>query len=94
MAGDKKGTGNGPRPDPIEGIDLPRFYTVKEVALRFRCHPRTIRDWINHGCPANGRLVKLPAGRLGKKWQVREDWLVLFEHRVRPQGGRPDLDVE
>lgn len=94
MTRDKKSRVEGSRPDAIQAIDLPRFYEAKELAQRFHCHPRTIRDWINKGCPTNGRRVKLPAVRLGKKWQVREDWLVLFEHRVRPSSGRPDLDVE
>lgn len=42
------------------------FYTVKEVAKKFRKHPRTIRDWITRGCPASGTRVKLPATKLGK----------------------------
>lgn len=92
--------GNDPKHSSADGrnqsvcMGLPRFFDTVELAGRFRCHPRTIRDWINHGCPTGERRVKLPAVRLGKKWQVREDWLVLFEHRVRPQGGRPELDLE
>lgn len=70
------------------------FYTVKEVAKKFRKHPRTIRDWITRGCPASGTRVKLPATKLGKSWSVTEEQLALFEVRARSScGGRPDLDL-
>ncbi|AQS49822.1 hypothetical protein BMG03_10150 [Thioclava nitratireducens] len=69
-----------------------RYCETDELAVRFRRHTRTIRDRIQKGCPVNGRRLKLPATRLGKKWQVREDWLVLFEHEARPPIGRPGLD--
>ena len=75
-------------------VGLPIWYETDDLASRYRCDVRTIRDWIMHGCPTPSGRVKLPAVKLGRKWQVREDWLLLFEHRVRPPSGRPDLDVE
>ncbi len=73
---------------------LPRYYETDELARHFRRDPHTIRDWIRFGCPTPHGRVKLPAVKLGKKWVVREDALALFEHRVRPVFGRPELDLE
>lgn len=75
-------------------IDLPRFLNTEDLAARFGCHPRTVRNWIETGCSVDGNLVKLPASRVGKRWLVREDWLASFEHQLRPFSGRSDLDVE
>ncbi|AML51632.1 helix-turn-helix domain-containing protein [Falsihalocynthiibacter arcticus] len=72
----------------------PKYYTTNQVADIFGKHPRTIRDWILTGCLTPDGLVKLEAAKFGKSWQVRDVWLVLFEHRVRPDDGRPDLDLE
>ncbi|MEI4233432.1 helix-turn-helix domain-containing protein [Roseovarius sp. D22-M7] len=70
------------------------FYSVAEVARKFRRHPRTIRDWILKGCPTPGGSVKLPATKLGKEWCVTEEQLALFEVRARSSScGRPDLDL-
>ncbi len=75
-------------------MDLPIYYTVAEVAGVFRRSPRTVRDWIAKGCPTPRGVVKLEAAKLGREWTIREDWLALFEHRVRPRaGGRPELDA-
>ena len=71
------------------------FYTVQEVAKKFRKSPRTIRDWITHGCPAAGQRVKLPATKLGKTWSVTEEQIAVFEVRARSsRSGRPDLDLD
>ncbi|MHA7876355.1 MAG: hypothetical protein ACX938_13135, partial [Roseivivax sp.] len=45
-----------------------------------------------HSTP-NG-LVKLQAVKLGKSWTIKDEWLAVFELRVRPEPGRPDLDLE
>lgn len=89
----RNGTPGGPGSSPAD-VGLPVWYETDDLAARYRCDVRTIRDWIMHGCPTSSGRVKLPAVKLGRKWQVREDWLLLFEHRVRPPNGRPDLDVE
>lgn len=71
------------------------FYTVKEVATKLRKSERCIRDWINRGCPVEGSLVKLRAAKFGKSWRVKDEWLVLFEHRVWSRSGErshPDLE--
>ncbi len=75
-------------------IPLPEYYDTEEVARRFRRSPRTVRNWILDGCPTENGLVKISARKFGKKWAVREDDLVLFEHQVRPIFGRPELDDE
>ena len=72
----------------------PKYYSVKEIAEIFTRKPRTIRDWIQTGCPTPNGLVKLQATKLGKQWQIKDEWFVLFEHRVRPDDGRPDLDLD
>lgn len=72
----------------------PKYYSTEEIGEIFNKHPRTIRDWIMIGCPTPNGRVKLQASKLGKSWQVKDEWLVLFEHRVRPDEGRPDLDPE
>ena len=72
----------------------PKYYTANEVAEIFRRDPHTIRDWINHGCPTPHGLVKLQAAKLGKSWTIKDEWLAVFELRVRPHTGRPDLDLE
>ncbi len=72
-----------------------KYHPVKEVAKIYHRHPRTIRDWINKGCPIkSGERIKLDAVKAGKSWLVPADALVLFDHRIRPDDGRPDLDCE
>lgn len=72
----------------------PQYLTVSEVAKAMRRSDRCIRDWINRGCPASGQLVKLQAAKFGKSWRIKEEWMVMFEHRVRTLSGRPDPDLE
>jgi transposase len=71
-----------------------KYYSTEEVAEVFGRTPKTIRNWISKGCPTPNGLVKLDACKLGKSWEVKDEWLALFEFRVRPHGGRPDLDLE
>ena len=75
-------------------MDLPKYYTVAQVAKMLQRSPRTIRDWIDTGCPTARGRVRLEAAKLGKAWSIHEEWLAVFECRVRPRGGRPDLDLE
>lgn len=70
-----------------------RYLKVDEVAARFRRSSRTIRDWINTGCPTPNGLVRLEAVKLGKSWEIHPEKLAIFEIRVRP-GRRPELDLE
>jgi hypothetical protein len=72
----------------------PKYLTVSEVAKSMRRSERCIRDWINRGCPADGKLVRLQAAKFGKSWRIKEEWMVMFEHRVRTLSGRPDPDLE
>ncbi len=72
----------------------PKYYTTNEVAEIFGKHPRTIRDWIMTGCPTPDGLVRLEAVKLGKSWQIKDEWLLLFEHRVRSTPPEPDLIVD
>lgn len=72
----------------------PVYYTANEVAEIFNRDPHTIRDWINHGCPTPHGPVKIQAVKLGKSWTIKDEWLAVFELRVRPDPGRPDLDLE
>lgn len=72
-----------------------KIYTTEELAVRFRCTPRCITDWINHGCPTSDKRVKLPARKLGRRWFSTEEDVLIFEHRARPSGeGRPELDLD
>ena len=72
----------------------PVYYTANEVAEIFNRDPHTIRDWINHGCQTPEGLVKLQAAKLGKSWTIKDEWLAIFELRVRPDLVRPDLELE
>ena len=71
-----------------------RFLTVAEVAASMRKSDRCIRDWITRGCPTDDKPVKLQAAKFGKSWRIKEEWLLVFEHRVRTLSGRPDPDPE
>lgn len=72
-----------------------KIYTTEELAVRFRCTPRCITDWIRKGCPVEKGQVKLPARKLGRRWFATEEDVLLFEHRSRPSGGgRPDLELD
>jgi hypothetical protein len=78
--------------DDSNGVQQPadvtfgdRLYDTRELAARYRRSPRTIRDWIERGCPTPDGRVRLPAMRLGRAWVVREEDRMLFEHRIRPR---------
>ncbi len=72
----------------------PKYYSAKEVGEIFDRDPHTIRDWINHGCPTPDGRIRLQAVKLGKSWQIRDEWLAVFELRARPLSGRPELELE
>ncbi|WP_226629934.1 helix-turn-helix domain-containing protein [Alloyangia pacifica] len=71
----------------------PTYYSANEVAEIFGRDPHTIRDWINHGCPTPEGVIRLQAVKLGKSWSIKDEWLAVFELRVRPNPGRIDLDA-
>lgn len=71
-----------------------KYYTVKEIADIFTRDPHTIRDWINDGCPTSEGRIKLTAVKLGNYWTIKDEWLAAFELRVRPDPGRPDLELD
>lgn len=75
-------------------MNAPKYYSAKEVGDIFNRDPHTIRDWIIYGCPTPDGPVKLDAVKLGKQWTVRDEWLAVFEMRVRPDRARPDLELE
>ncbi len=75
-------------------MTTPKYYSVSRVAEIFQRNPRTIRDWINVGCPTPDGLIKLRAAKLGKSWTIKDEWLAIFELRVRPEPVRPDLELE
>ena len=75
-------------------MDLPKYYTTTTVAAMLGVSPRTLRDWIAEGCPTPHGRIKLKAAKLGRSWKIHEVWLAVFECRVRPRRGRPDLDLE
>lgn len=64
------------------------YLTLAEVAARLGRSPRTLREWIVHGCPSNDGPIRLDAIRLGRCWMVRVEWLDAFEERlgVRKEG--------
>ncbi|MBK1634158.1 helix-turn-helix domain-containing protein [Rhodovulum adriaticum] len=70
------------------------LHDTATVAKRYGVSPRTIRDWIEKGCPTPQGRVKLPAAKFGRGWKIRGEDLLLFEHRVRPRQTRPALDVD
>jgi excisionase family DNA binding protein len=55
--------------------------TVKEVAVRLKIQPKTVREWL--------RLGKLPGVKVGKDWRVRvEDLEAVLQPKLRVvQGG-------
>lgn len=75
-------------------MPAPKYYSTKKLGEMFERDPHTIRDWINKGCPTPDGPVKLRAVKLGKSWQVKDEWLAVFELRVRPDLGRPDLELD
>lgn len=77
-----------------EGNLIDRYLTLAEVAAVLRRSPRTIRDWVTTGCPTPHGRIQLEAVKLGRAWTVRQDWLVVFEHRVRPHRLRSVLVLD
>ncbi len=76
-------------------MPLPNTYTTTEIAERYRVTAHTVTDWIRKGCPTSAGRVKLPANKFGRKWQITDEDLLLFEHRARPSSNeRPGLDPE
>lgn len=70
-----------------------QYLNIQDVSKKLRRHPRTIRDWITHGCTTERGKVYLEATKVGKSWLIHPEWLALFEHRIRPVW-RADLDFE
>lgn len=75
-------------------MKAPKYFSTTEIGVIFNRHPHTIRDWINRGCPTPDGPIKLQAVKLGKSWQVKDEWLAIFELRVRPEAGRPELGLD
>ena len=72
----------------------PGYLTAREVALRFRCCPKTVGNWIREGRTLpDDTVVFLQATRIGRPWLIHPDDLARFEHRVRPPEVRPALDA-
>ncbi|WP_424928877.1 DNA-binding protein [Amaricoccus tamworthensis] len=69
------------------------YLTVKDVATRHRRSPRTIRDWITHGCVTPHGRIRLEAIRAGKKYSVSSEALEIFEARLRHSSQRTPLDT-
>ncbi|NIZ62339.1 DNA-binding protein [Sedimentitalea sp. CY04] len=74
-------------------MKTPKYYSVLEIADIFGRNPRTIRDWITKGCPTAGGTVRLRATKLGRSWDIKDEWLLLFEHRIRPDDEKPEFDL-
>lgn len=70
------------------------YHNIDAVAARFGRNPRTIRDWINHGCKTPGGRIRLQATKLGKSWIVKKEWLEFFEFQIKPQMGPLDLKLD
>jgi hypothetical protein len=69
------------------------YLTVEDIAVRHRRSPRTIRDWITHGCVTPAGRIRLAAVRAGKKYSIESEALEIFEARLRHGSARPPLDV-
>jgi hypothetical protein len=69
------------------------YHNIEAVAERFGRNPRTIRDWINHGCKTSDGTVRLQAAKLGKSWVVKKEWLEFFEFQIKPRPDSLELDL-
>lgn len=69
------------------------YHTIEAIAARFQRNPRTIRDWINHGCKTSDGTIRLQAVKLGKSWVVKTEWLEFFEFQIRPRPTLEGLDL-
>lgn len=72
---------------------MTQYHTVEAVADRFQRSPRTIRDWINHGCKTPDGTIRLQAAKLGKAWVVKHEWLDYFEFQIQPRHVAEELDL-
>lgn len=73
---------------------MSEYHSVEAIADRFQRTPRTIRDWINHGCKTPEGTVRLQAAKLGKSWVVKKEWLEFFEFQIQPHPAAETLDLE
>jgi len=65
--------------------ELPRGYTVPEVARRYRVGQEKVRGWIRRGELAAVNTATMPCGK--PRWVITPDGLAAFE-KLRA-GGRP-----
>ena len=72
---------------------MPKYLTVEDVAARHRRSPRTVRDWISHGCVTPNGRYRLEAIRAGKKYSIDFEDLEVFEARLRHGSRRAELDL-
>ena len=72
---------------------MAEYHSIEAIADRFQRNPRTIRDWINHGCKTPDGTIRLQAAKLGKSWVVKRDWLEFFEFQIRPRPTVEGLDL-
>ena len=77
-----------------DASQLETYYTTDDLARHFRTSAKTIGNWIRVGRKTPRGQVRLDAIKPGRKWLVSRIGLEDFEHRVRPQVRRPDLDLE
>ena len=66
--------------------------SIRNVAQRFNFKPGAIRGWIHRGIWRQGRLIQLPATRIGGQYRIEErdvDWfLQQISNRNEPAGQR------
>ncbi|WP_322325544.1 helix-turn-helix domain-containing protein [Cypionkella sp.] len=73
---------------------MAEYHTIEAIAARFQRSPRTVRDWINHGCKTTDGTIRLQAAKLGKSWVVKKEWLEFFEFRIQPLLSIEDLKLD
>jgi transposase len=73
---------------------MAEYHSIDAIAERFQRNPRTIRDWINHGCKTPDGTIRLQAAKLGKSWVVKREWLEFFEFQIRPRPSLEGLDLD
>ncbi|MDE4142342.1 DNA-binding protein [Phaeobacter gallaeciensis] len=73
---------------------MTEYHSIEAIADRFQRNPRTIRDWINHGCKTPDGTIRLQAAKLGKSWVVKKEWLEFFEFQIRPRPTLEGLDID
>ena len=72
---------------------MTEYFSIETIAVRFQRNPRTIRDWINHGCKTPDGTIRLQAAKLGKSWVVKKEWLEFFEFQIKPCARLEKLDL-